>query len=137
MDVAWPPLITGPRIAPMETNARAVVVALLVVVSLASPTTSWSGQVRVKATASDRWDPDFRHVVPGTRVVWVNPARLDQRHNLTAYGGGWSKDVMLAPGGRTGKVFRRQGTFSYYCRLHGRVTDGSCEGMCGVIHVAR
>ena len=121
----------------MNTRVQFGLVASLVVAALAFPAMSWSGPVRVKTTSTDRWNPGFQHVVPGTRVVWVNPERHDQRHDLTAYGGNWSKSVTLAPGERTGKRFDREGTYEYFCRLHGDRSDGECRGMCGVIHVAR
>lgn len=94
--------------------------------------------MRVRATADDRWNPSFQHILPGTRVVWVNPERLDETHDLSSYGNNWSKSETLLPGERTGKRFRRQGVYKYRCRLHSTKRPGEpCRGMCGVIHVER
>ena len=92
-----------------------------------------AGKARVRATASS-WDPDFKHVKKKTKVIWKNPSSVF--HNVTAYGGGWSKSSSLSPGAKTAKRFKRNGTFRYYCTIHGSVSNGKCSGMCGVIHVA-
>jgi plastocyanin len=92
---------------------------------------------RVKATMDDTWNPSYRHVVKGSKIVWVNPAHHNTVHDMTAYGRNWSKRAVLEPGERTRKVFKRVGTYKYRCVLHSARVDGRCEGMCGVIHVAR
>lgn len=116
---------------------RLTLVAALVLGLMATAAISIGAPVRIRATAENRWNPDFQHVTPGTRVVWVNPERIGRRHHLAAYGRGWSKDVLLDPGERTGKRFRREGVFKYRCRLHSHLQDGQCHGMCGVVHVER
>lgn len=116
---------------------RALLVVGLVIALLAAAGISFGGPVRIRATAGNEWNPAYQHVAPGTRVVWVNPERLDRTHHLVAYGRGWSKDEVLSPGERTGKRFRRVGTYKYRCRLHSHVQDGRCHGMCGVVHVMR
>ncbi len=88
---------------------------------------------RVRATDSNTWSPDFRHIVKGNRMVWKNPT--DRKHTVHAYGGNWSKSVVLPAGERTAKTFKRAGVFKYRCKIHSTVTDGECDGMCGVIHV--
>ena len=113
-------------------------IASLVLAFIALPALSLGAPVRVKATADDRWDPSYSHIPPGTRVVWINPERLNEVHDVTAYGRGWDKQVTLQPGERTGKRFRDTGPYKYRCRLHSTKRPGEqCQGMCGVIHVAR
>ena len=115
-----------------------IAVALLSVVVFAAP--SVGDTVRVRAAGSPgywRWQPGFRHIVRGDRVVWKNPT--DSRHRVVAYGGNWNKNTTLAPGERTRKRFRRRGVYRYRCTIPGhstRTSDG-CEGMCGTIHVTR
>lgn len=122
----------------MRTPLRSALIASLVLALVAVPALSWSAPVRVKATAADEWNPSYQHVAPGTRVVWVNPERLGEPHDMSAYGKNWSKSVLLEPGERTAKRFRKTGTFKYRCRLHSTKRRGEqCQGMCGVIHVAK
>lgn len=110
------------------------IVAVLALAVMAPAPLSASNHV-IKATKGRTWNPDFKHVEPGTRVVWKNPTR--RVHTVTAYGGGWSKDVTLAKnGGKTAKTFKKEGTFRYRCKKHSSVVAGDCSGMCGVVHVA-
>ena len=119
------------------THLRLAIAALAAFGLVAVPGVSVSAPTRVKATANDNWNPDLAHVSPGGRVVWVNPARHDRTHDVTAYGGNWRKNVTLAPGERTGKRFRRVGVYKFRCRVHSHLADGQCHGMCGVVHVMR
>ena len=122
----------------MRTKPLRLALASLVAFGLVFvPGVSLGAPVKIKATARDTWNPDFQHISPGQRVVWINPARHNQDHDLIAYGGNWRKRVMLYPGDRTAKRFRRVGTYKYFCRLHGHRSDGQCHGMCGVVHVMR
>jgi plastocyanin len=91
---------------------------------------------RVKTTNNRRWNPDFRHINPGDRIVWKNPARHDKVHNIKAYGNNWNKFETLSPGEATRKRFHNTGTYKYRCTLHSNRNDGNCNGMCGIIHVA-
>ena len=73
----------------------------------------------------------------GDTVVWRNAD--DRRHNVVAYGGGWSFDRTLQPGERARRVFDevRPGgdPYKYRCTLHSAIVERRCEGMCGLIHV--
>jgi plastocyanin len=89
--------------------------------------------VVVKATATRHWNPASTSISRGTRVVWKNPTGV--RHTVTAYGGGWSKNVTLTPGAQTGFTFNSAGTFKFRCRIHSSVVNGVCSGMCGVVKV--
>lgn len=120
-----------------STHLRLVIAALVAFGLIAVPGVSVSAPTRIKATADETWNPDFVHISPGTRVVWANPARHDTTHDLKAYGGNWTKRVVLEPGERTAKRFRSVGTYKYFCQIHGHRADGQCHGMCGVVHVMR
>ena len=117
------------------TKTRRALISLVAGAALLIPAgAAQSGPVRIRATDSRTWNPDFKHVVPGTKVVWKNPT--SRRHTLTAWGGNWSKDVTLAPGTRTSKTFRNTGQFPFRCKIHSTVSNGECNGLCGLIHVA-
>lgn len=118
------------------SKARRSLVALGAGAALLIPAgTSIGATFRIKATDSRTWNPDFKHVVPGSKIVWKNPT--SRRHTLTAWGGDWSKNVSLASGARTSKTFRREGQYPFRCTIHSTLSNGECNGMCGLIHVAR
>jgi plastocyanin len=100
---------------------------------LAVPAVSIGDTVRIKATANRTWNPAFKQVVKGTKVVWKNPT--DSKHTVTSYSANWSKNVALLAGERTAKTFRRTGAYYYRCKIHSSLTDGTCSGMCGHVHV--
>jgi plastocyanin len=91
---------------------------------------------RVKTTNDNDWNPSFRHINPGDRIVWKNPARFDKVHNVKSRGNNWNFFETLSPGESTDKRFNNTGTYKYRCTLHSRVNNGRCRGMCGRIHVA-
>ena len=80
---------------------------------------------RVRATSGNEWRPDFRHITRGDRIVWKNPT--NRTHTVVATSDNWNKSTTLNPGEKTGKRFRRNGTYRYRCTLH--------SGMRGEIHV--
>ena len=117
----------------MRSSFRAGVVLAVAGAFLAVPAVSIGDTVRIKATGSRTWNPSFKQVVKGTKVVWKNPT--DIKHTVTAYGGNWSKAVTINPGERTSKTFRRTGAYNYRCKIHSTLSNGSCSGMCGHVHV--
>ncbi len=117
----------------MKRRAVVLILALAAVVALAGP--SPADTLRVRATSQNTWNPDFRHINPGDRIVWKNPT--SRRHTVTAYSGGWSKDTTIRPGERTRFTFRSTGSYLYRCTRHSSLVNGECNGMCGEIHVAR
>jgi plastocyanin len=118
----------------MRTRVLRSLLALLTVTAvLAVPAASLGGTARIKATSSHTWNPAYKQVPKGTRVIWKNPTST--KHTVTAYGAGWSKDVVLKPGTRTSKVFRHKGPFYYRCRIHSSLDGDVCSGMCGHVHV--
>lgn len=96
------------------------------------PSVSLGETSRIKATDSREWSPDFKHIRPGDKMVWRNPT--SRTHTVTAYGG-WSKSNRLQPGERTSKVFRSEGVYKFRCKIHSSLSNGDCNGMCGVVHV--
>lgn len=115
--------------------ARVAVAAFCLLAIL--PGLAAADTVRVKAARSNgawTWQPDVRHAAPGDRIVWTNPTK--KVHTLTAYGPGWSKDVTLRPGDRTGKRFSSKGSYYFRCSKHSHLaSNGDCHGMCGYVHV--
>jgi plastocyanin len=78
------------------------------------------------------FDPGKVSVQHGTRVVWRGACGT---HTVTAYGGNWSKDVVISKGETTGKTFKKAGLFKYRCRFHSTLSSGVCSGMCGRVRV--
>lgn len=110
----------------------------VLVVGMAPTSLGDTTRVRAAGCAQDpHWEPGVRRIARGDRVVWKNPTSC--QHTVTAYGGGWSKSTAIAPGERTGKRFRRSGTFTYRCltRGHSTLESGVCYGMCGRVRVRR
>lgn len=118
---------------------RVAVTAIALGMVMAFPGTSVGDTFRVRAIGSSptdfAWDPDFRHITKGNRVVWKNTTT--SRHRVVAYKGPWSKEATIGPGETTGKRFRRTGTYRYRCTVpsHSTLADGNCQGMCGTVHV--
>jgi plastocyanin len=105
---------------------RAVIAVLLAMTLAAGTLTPASGaRVRIRAKADKTWDPAFKAVPKGTKVVWRNPTGV--KHSVTATSGNWSKNVVIKPGTKTAKIFKRRGAYDYKCRFH--------KGMTGHIHV--
>lgn len=116
----------------------AALVALASVVTFSAGSSGATYTIKPGKNADDKWvwKPDFRHIVKGNRIVWKNPS--GKRHTVTAYRGGWSKDVTLSSGEQTAKRFKNAGSYYYRCKNHSSLADdGSCNGMCGLVHVTK
>ena len=117
------------------------VIVIVVCVVAAFQVPAGGDTTRVKAAGSAgtyHWQPDFRHIIKGDKVVWKNPT--SSPHTVTAYSNNWSKDTTIeANGGRTAKTFKKPGTYYFRCTQpgHSSLSGGDCSGMCGEIHVAR
>jgi plastocyanin len=112
------------------------VVALVALVGVATPSPADTSRVKASGSpGSYRWQPDFRHIQKGDRIVWKNPTGTT--HTVTAYSGPWSKNTTVPSGERTAKKFRKRGTYKYRCTIpgHSTLSGGQCNGMCGEIHV--
>lgn len=120
---------------PPRRSRRSAVLCLAALSVMILPTASQSATARIKATDSRRWNPDFKHIEPGSKIVWRNPT--SRTHTVTAYGRRWNKDTRLAPGTGTSKTFKREGVYKFRCKKHSTVSDGNCNGMCGVVHVEK
>ena len=119
----------------MRSSIRVALVLVLACGALvALPAISEGGKTRIKATSDRTWNPDFKGVNKGTKVIWKNPQNVT--HNVTAYRGDWSKNSDISPGSRTSKVFKKNGAYYYRCRFHSTLVNGDCNGMCGHIHVS-
>ena len=119
-----------------SSKPRILLLAAAVLSTLVlTPGASEGARARVKATSNRTWDPDFRHILKGDKIIWKNPTGID--HTVTAYRQNWDKNTRLDPDERTSKRFRKTGTFKYRCRIHSTLSDGECSGMCGEIHVTK
>ncbi len=118
----------------MIAKLRFIVVVVLAASLFLAPA-AFGDTHRIKATAGNRWNPDFQHIHKGEKIRWKNPAAHDKTHVVKSYGGNWDKSVTLQPGEGTGKRFKRTGSFKYRCTLHSTLSGGECNGMCGLIHV--
>ncbi len=125
----------------MSLTRKLVALALAMVCVVAFQGSSLAESYRVKAVRNAEgnwlWSPDYKGILKGDRIVWKNPATSRVHHTVTAFGGGWSKDVRIDPGETTAKRFRTTGAYFYRCRNHSTLSNGVCRGMCGHIHVSR
>jgi plastocyanin len=129
----------------IATVRRLVILCLafVAVFAFAQPAYTATGRVRAvgsSPTGSDpfRWRPSSKHIPPGDKIVWKNTT--NSTHHVSAYGGNWSFQKTVPAGERVGKRFRNEGTYKYRCDIPGHSTlspSGTCNGMCGEIHVAR
>ena len=120
----------------MKKWLRLILVPALVFGVLLVPSTAISDTFRIKATDNNTWNPDFRHIHKGDRIVWKNPADSGRVHDVKSYGNNWHKDrVILQPGDHTSKRFRHRGLFKFRCTIHSDLDNGQCDGMCGAVHV--
>lgn len=116
----------------LKTLKRGVMVATIA--GLVFAPSALGDTFRVRATANNKWNPDFKHITRGDRIVWKNPARHNRVHNVVATSDNWNKSETLSPGESTRKRFRKNGTYKYRCTIHSQGKCGSND-MCGVIHV--
>lgn len=120
-----------------RVGAAALAVGLLFVF----PGTSMGDTFRVKAVGSSpadyKWNPSFRHITKGDKVIWKNTTNVT--HRVVAYSGPWSKETDVSAGGTTSKRFKKTGAYLYRCTIpgHSSLANGNCTGMCGEVHVVR
>ena len=62
------------------------------------------------------YNPNPAVVSPGATVVWTNSDSVP--HTVTSTTGVWDSGV-IPPGGTFSRVFNTQGTFPYFCAIHG------------------
>jgi len=103
-------------------------IALVTVFAMAPAANS---AVVVKGSGTS-WRPRTTTINTGVKVVWK---AVSGSHTVTAYKGAWSKNTSIPQGSSTSFTFNRAGTYKFYCRIHGSVTNGVCSGMCGKIVV--
>ena len=122
----------------MARTRFVVTVAVAAVLAFAAPSLGDTYRIRAGGEPPNwTWEPDFRHIIRGDRIVWKNPT--GSRHNVRAYAGRWNMNATLEPGARVRRRFRRVGTYKYRCTIpgHSKMVGNRCEGQCGEIHVAR
>lgn len=115
-----------------RTRATALVTAAVAAAGLAlMPTDALAVKRRIVGTCGPCvWTPKTRTVQRGTKIVWKVPAG-DVAHTVTAYRRNskrWSKNVVVRPGQRTAKVFKRRGLYRFKCVFH--------PGMTGSVRVS-
>jgi plastocyanin len=110
--------------------ALATVLAATAVLALETPSLGARRTVRGVGTV---WQPAFRRVRVGTRIVWRS---VSGTHTVTSYrkrsgrrGRRWRKDVVIPQGRSTSRRFTRPGLYRFRCRFH--------PGMVGRIRVVR
>jgi plastocyanin len=111
---------------------RRSLLAVLIVALLVVPALPVQAAPVIRGTGT-RWAPASLSVDRGTMVRWKG---VSGNHHIRAYGGGWSFDRHLPVGTRVKKRFNRNGTFRFYCTIHGYLTAGTCSGMCGRVVVS-
>lgn len=120
---------------------RLAVIALAVLSMTLFQAPAVGGKVTIKAvgsTGSFKWQPDFKHITLGTRVVWKNTTTAN--HTVAAYSPNWKKNSTIeSDGGKTSRVFKKKGSYLYRCTQpgHSEIGGGGCTGMCGEVHVTR
>jgi plastocyanin len=116
----------------MRSRCRAIVVVLACGALILSAQPSLARRYGV-SVSGNKWSPARRTVAGGDVVVWKNNSSV--RHDVSAYGGNWSKYELLDAGERTKRRFRKRGTYKFRCALHSSLSGGRCNGMCGRIKV--
>jgi plastocyanin len=123
------------------TVRKGLAVALAAGALLAFPGVSESATSTIKAMGTApgnfHWMPTPKSIHKGDTIVWKNTTSTT--HHVVGYKGSWNKNSSIAAnGGTTSFHFTKRGTYKYRCDIPGHSTlasDGTCSGMCGVIHV--
>ena len=112
---------------------RIVAVLIGVALAFAMAGAAMAATSDVKASG-ERWKPKHTYIGRADKVRFSNPT--SKTHDIKAYGGGWSFSKVLSPGASaTTKKFNSRGTYKYRCVRHSGIVGGTCQGMCGLIHV--
>lgn len=109
----------------MKISATLLASACLV---LGAPMPSYGASATVSAV-DNRFVPQELQIDPGDSVTWTNDGRSP--HTVTSEDGAFDSGQM-STGGTFTKNFPKEGTFYYFCRLHG--ASGQV-GMWGVVTV--
>ena len=102
-------------------------------IALGSVGSALAATSRVRAKGN-KWKPFHTYIGRNDKVRWTNPT--SNVHDLKAYGGGWRFSKVLDAGESAARRFKQRGTFKYRCVRHSAVVGGTCQGMCGLIHVS-
>lgn len=110
----------------MRRTVIRLTLALFVVAAMGLPAAATArthrADVRIAQRTTERakivdfsFRPKTLHVDRGTRVVWVNKGNVG--HTTTASKGSWDSGT-LSPGDTFARVFKKAGTFKYFCQIH-------------------
>ena len=80
--------------------------------------------------ANNQFNPKELKVEVGTTVIWKN---VSGSHNVIANDSGYESPIMQ-PGEEFKRTFDKEGTYKYYCAIHGEMGG---KGMSGVIIVSK
>jgi plastocyanin len=108
-----------------------LLIPAIVLVTLFAVAPAANSAVVVKGSGTS-WRPRTTTINTGVKVVWK---AVSGSHTVTAYKGAWSKNTSIAQGTKTSFTFNNAGTYKFYCKIHGHVTNGVCSGMCGKVVV--
>lgn len=123
---------------PMIPTKQVLILFSALCLALVPAAHAFSATTTVQARSSS-WGPARTTIERGDRIKWDNSSSgfQAQDHTVKSYGRNWSKNTPLPVGSSTTNRFRATGRFMYRCQLHSFMSDGICEGMCGVIRVVR
>lgn len=96
----------------------------------AGPAAQATPKTVVVEMTSNEFKPKELKIEVGTTVVWKNASGS---HNVIADDSGYESPIMQ-PGEEYKRTFDKEGTYKYYCAIHGEM-DG--KGMSGVIIVTK
>lgn len=82
--------------------------------------------------SSPHWSPSVARVAHGATIEWL---AVTNHHHISAYGGNWTYNRVLANGAHVDRRFASAGTFLFRCTIHSSLVNGVCQGMCGKIIV--
>jgi plastocyanin len=78
------------------------------------------------------WSPATTRISADGHVKW---RAVIGDHVIAAYGHRWHLVHWLPRGSSVTHTFSSAGTYLFRCRIHSRIVDGYCSGMCGEIVV--
>jgi plastocyanin len=118
-----------------RTSRKLALLALTAALVVVGSGSAFGGGIERVFVDGNRWDRKHEYINRGERVRWVNNSNRFHNIRSTNIQQNWNYSRNLPAGERVTRRFRRSGTFIYRCSIHSQIVQGSCEGMCGFIHV--
>ena len=112
-------------------RSRLTVTGVVCILTLAVGAPSAFAVERVRASGTS-FRPRRVEANVGERVVWRS---TNGTHTVTSYRGDWNKNTTITEGERTSFTFSDRGRYRYRCTIHSTLSDGQCNGMCGLVVV--